>query len=625
MPQDVELTEIRTFLEGVPPFDELPESVVDALPRRMTMQYARRGTAVMAVGRDNNHLYVVRSGAIDVVNSSGRLVDRGAVGTCFGSTTLVRGNPSRFDVVAIEDCLLLVLEADTFHTLADAHPRFQRFFDSQRAARMSEAVASLHLSETGNAVLKMRARDILQPPLVSVTRRHSIRETAQVMTDEDVSAVLVLAEGGDRVEGIVTDCDLRVQVVAAGRDITDSVSTVMTPDPITADADTVLLELMIDMVSRNIHHLPVTENGRPVGVITTEDAIRVEQFNPLFLTGDIARRDTVAGIAAALKRLPDMVAALIRQDGTADDIQRVVTAVGDRVDRQLIALAEAKLGPPPVPYCWVVMGSRARLEQALAADQDNAIILDDSYDEKLHGDYFREFARFVCDALAECGYRYCPGDVMATNDAWRVPLRTWRQYFDDWMLRPTAEAILHASIFFDMRPVHGAHDLCINLLEHVAATAPSSRLFLGHMTRLAVNDSPPIGFFRGLVVEKQGEHRDTFDIKAGGVRAVVEVARVVALMSGSRKLNTKDRLDEAIANRATDAQRGEDLRDAFEFLSYVRLRHQAQLVQAGQEPNNHVAPDTLSQFEQRHLREAFWIVSRAQRTLSQLNAVPFMR
>ena len=44
----------------------------------------------------------------------------------------------------------------------------------------------------------------------------------------------------------------------------------------------------------------------------------------------------------------------------------------------VIALAEADLGPPPVPYCWVALGSRARLEQALAADQDNAIIIDDA-------------------------------------------------------------------------------------------------------------------------------------------------------------------------------------------------------------------------------------------------------
>lgn len=57
----------------------------------------------------------------------------------------------------------------------------------------------------------------------------------------------------------------------------------------------------------------------------------------------------------------------------------------------------------------------------------------------------------------------------------------------------------------------------------------------------------------------------------------------------------------------------------------MRLRHQAAQVRAGREPDNHVSPHSLSDFEQQHLRQAFAIVSRAQRTLSQLHSVPFMR
>ncbi len=623
MAEDIELAEIRTFLAGVAPFDELPPSELDTLPRQLTMKYARRRTAIMETGRDNHHLYVVRSGAVDVFNQEGRLVDRGGIGTCFGSTTLVRGNPSRFDVRAIEDCLLLVMEADTFHELSRNHPAFARFFDTQRANRLRDAVAEMQLSETGSAILKAQARDLATRPPIWVSRDTSIRDTAGVMSTEGVSSVLVL--DGDRVEGIVTDRDLRTRVVAAGLDTAEPVSTIMSGEPVTARADAPVFELIIDMVGRGIHHLPIMEAGRPIGMITTNDAIRLEQSNPLFITRDIRRQKTVEGVATAARKLSRIVEALVRQDGTADDIQRIVTAVGDRVDRRLIELAEERLGPPPVPYAWVVMGSRARCEQALAADQDNALILDNSYDEAAHGAYFRDLATFVSDALVECGYPYCPGDVMATNDRWRQPLRVWLQYFDEWITRPTAEATLQASIFFDMRPVHGASHLYEEVQQFTSSVTPQSRLFLGHMTKVAVNDEPPIGFFRGLVVEKHGRHRDTFDIKAGGVRAVVEIGRVMALTHGSRQINTRARLEEAISTGAMDRSRGEDLRDAFEFLSYVRLRHQSQQVRSGQEPDNYVAPDSLSEFERRHLREAFAIVSRAQRTLSQLHAVPFMR
>ncbi|QQS02681.1 MAG: cyclic nucleotide-binding/CBS domain-containing protein [Austwickia sp.] len=623
MGADVELAEVRDFIAGVAPFDTLPAAVLDALPRSMTMQYFRRGTAIMAVGRNNDELYVVRSGAVDVLNQQGRLVDRGGVGTCFGSTTLVRGNPSRFDVTAIEDVLALVLPAADFHALAQAHEGFARFFDSQRASRMSEAAAAIQASETGSSVFKARARDLIRQPASIVSVDTSIQGAAQQMTDDRRSSALVML--GRVLAGIVTDRDLRSKVVAQGVDVAEAVHTIMTPSPVTADADAVVFEVLLDMVSRNIHHMPITEAGQPIGVLTTNDIVRVEQDNPLFLTREIAAQESVAGIVAVAHRLPGLVETLVRQDASADEIGRVVTAVGDAVDRRLILLAEAELGPPPIPYCWVVMGSRARLEQALGADQDNALILDDSYDEARHGAYFQALAESVCGALAEAGYAHCPGKVMASNDRLRAPVRVWRQQFDEWMTRPVADAILRAGIFFDMRPVHGAIDLYAALSDHVAAVAPQSRLFLGHMTRGAVGVEPPIGFFRGLVVAKQGEHRDTFDIKGGGVRAVVEVARVIALSNGIRAVNTRQRLQEAIDTGAMDRHRGEDLRDAFEFISYVRLRHQAGQVRAGQQPDNHVRPDDLTEFDQRHLREAFAIVSKAQRTLSHLYSVSFMR
>ena len=132
---------------------------------------------------------------------------------------------------------------------------------------------------------------------------------------------------------------------------------------------------IIESVSyTHLNHLPIIEDGTPIGVLTTDDFVRAERDNPLFLTAEIAAQRDVAGIAAVARRLPGLVETLVRQDASADDIGRVVTAVGDAVDRRLILLAEAELGPPPVPYCWVVMGSRARLEQALGADQDLSLI-----------------------------------------------------------------------------------------------------------------------------------------------------------------------------------------------------------------------------------------------------------
>jgi CBS domain-containing protein len=614
MALDVELSETRDFLAHHEPFDVLPDAVLDALPARMSVEYFRRGSRLIERGRDNHHLYVLRSGAAEVHDAQGSLVDRGGEGSCFGSISLTQGNPSTFDVTAIEDSLALLLPADDFHRLCTDHPEVDAFFDAQRASRMSGAVASLQLSSTGSAILKTRVRDLVGRAPVGVATTATVRDAARVMSEHGVSSLLVM--DAERLAGIVTDRDLRTRVLAAGVDPGVAVTAVMTTDPVTGAVDALAFEVLLQMIGRHIHHLPIVDaGGLPVGIVTTTDLLRLEQANPVYLAGDIAKQPDVAGVARVSSRLPQVVQALVEQDASADDIGRVVTAVGDAVERRVIALAEADLGPPPVPYCWVALGSRARLEQALAADQDNAIVIDDAMRPE-HAAWFEALATRVTDGLVECGYPRCPGDVMATNPRWRQPLAGWRTEFSSWLHQPVPEAVLGASIFFDMRPVHGDPALFASLQRHVLAASPASKVFLAHLAKQATANEPPLGFFRGLVLEKAGDHKDTLDIKRGGIGAVVELARAHALSVGSPAVNTQARIEAAREASIVGDDRADDLRDAFEFISYVRLRHQAAQVRLGRPTDNFVSPDELSSFDKRHLREAFAIVRAAQSTLA---------
>ena len=622
MALDVELSETRDFLAHHEPFDVLPDAVLDALPARMSVEYFRRGTTLIERGRDNHHLYVLRSGAAEVHDAQGSLVDRGGEGTCFGWTSLTQGNPSTLRVTAIEDCLALLLPAEDFHRLCADHPEVDAFFDAQRASRMSGAVASLQLSTTGSAILKTRVRDLVGREPVAVATTATVRDAAKVMSEHRVSSLLVMDD--ERLAGIVTDRDLRTRVLAAGVDPRAVVTEVMTSDPVTGAVDALAFEVLLEMVARHIHHLPIVDGaGRPVGVVTTTDLLRLEQANPVYLAGDIARQPDVAGVARLSNGLPQMVQALVEQDASADDIGRVVTAVGDAVERRVIALAEADLGPPPVPYCWVVLGSRARLEQALAADQDNAIVIDDAMQPE-HGAWFEALATRVADDLVACGFPRCPGDVMATNARWRQPLARWRQEFSSWLHQPVPDAILDASIFFDMRPVHGDPALFANLQRYVLAASPGSKVFLAHLAKQATALEPPLGFFRGFVLEKAGDHRHTLDIKRGGIGAVVELARAHALSVGSPAVNTQARIEAARGAGILGDARADDLRDAFEFISYVRLRHQAAQVRRGEPTDNFVSPDELSSFDKRHLREAFSIVRAAQSALAHRYPMPYI-
>nr|WP_257908329.1 CBS domain-containing protein [Janibacter limosus] len=260
---DTELAEVADFLAGHAPFAALPARVLRALPARLTIRYHRRGSSLMAVGVDNHDLIIVRSGAIEIRDADGGLVDRCAEGSTAGSTTLIGPNPSRFDVVAIEDTLALHLPAEVFHELSQAHPDFADHFDAERGDRLRTAVSSVATNPAGEAILRTSARDPVHRAPVSVGDDVTIAEAARVMTDEGVSSLLVM--DGRGVVGILTDRDLRRRVLAVGVDPAGPVTSVMTTDPVVAAADTSALELLVTMTERTIHHLPVVEAGRPLG------------------------------------------------------------------------------------------------------------------------------------------------------------------------------------------------------------------------------------------------------------------------------------------------------------------------------------------------------------------------
>ena len=617
MALDVELAEIRDFLTAHAPFDCLPPAVIGSIPSRLSVDYHRRGTVVMAEGSTPVELLVVRSGAVELREPDGDLVERGGVGTCIGGAALAAGGPQPVTVSAIEDTLFLACPAVLFHELRDRYAEFASFFE-HRAGWLHDAVTrqrQQHVTGADRAVLQSRVGSLVRRAPVSVRTDATILDAARLMSAERISSVLVT--DGQLLVGILTDRDLRTRVLAAGADPAAAVSTVMTPNPATSGPDALAVDALLELVGRNIHHLPVVEDGRPSGMITATDLLRLQQASPVHLVGDIARAPDVATVAELATRLQWVVADLVRQGTSAHDAGRVVTSIGDAIEKRMLALAEAELGPPPVPFAWLTLGSRARFEQALGPDQDHALLLHDDYRHEPHAPYFRRLAELVTGGLETVGYPQCRGGKMATNPKWRQPLATWRAQVARWVGTPTPEAVLEASVFFDLRHQYGDPELTTELAGAQRRTSQATPIFLAHLAAHAASHHPPLGFFRGLVVDRSGEHRDTLDVKRGGINIIVEIARLHGLACGSEATSTIARLEDGVAARRLSPGLAADLRDAWEFLAHLRLRHQAEQVRWGVPADNWVDPSSISQFEQRHLKAAFGVIRSAQGALAQ--------
>ncbi len=104
-------------------------------------------------------------------------------------------------------------------------------------------------------------------------------------------------------------------------------------------------------------------------------------------------------------------------------------------------------------------------------------------------------------------------------------------------------------------------------------------------------------------------------MKRRGTAPLVDLIRVHSLAVGSRAQNSFERLDDIIDAGILPKGRAQDLKDAMEFISMVRIRHQAIDVELGIEPDNNIEPENLSDFERRNLKDAFQILSNGQNFL----------
>ena len=609
-----ELIDIRNHMAQYPPFDEMAEELLDRVVGSIEVVYFKAGTQILEFGEQNTWLCYVRSGAVEIYRRSGELYNRIGEGEIFGQFGLLMRKKVRFPAKALEDTLIYKIPGETFHYLWENDENFADFVEIEDRSRLRSALSR---REKSNELMTSKVIRLVSREPISAPCTVRLQEAARIMTDNGVSALLLMDEGGDKpvLRGIITDRDLRTRALSEALPSETPISEIMSEDLITIRSNAFIFEAMLTMLHNNVHHLPVMDRDEVRGVIALSDIVKYESQSSLYLVSNIYHQQDVKGLKKVSRDVRDSFVRMVNEDANSHMIGSAMAGIGRSFTQRLLELGEEKFGPPPVPYCFMALGSMARDEQLVVTDQDNAMILDDRFVPEQHDEYFLALAKFVSDGLAECGYTYCTGDIMATNQKWRQPLRVWKGYFTDWIDNPKAQALLNSNIFFDLDGIYGHTEFAEQLKTLVADKASNSQRFLALLARNALNRTPPIGFFRTFVLEEDGKHQKTFNLKRRGTAPLSDLIRVHALACGSRAQNSFERL-KAIGNTKLllDDDLG-NLRDALEFISIVRIRHQALAIEAGREPDNNVRPEDLSPFERSHLKDAFQVVSNAQKFL----------
>jgi CBS domain-containing protein len=298
---------------------------------------------------------------------------------------------------------------------------------------------------------------------------------------------------------------------------------------------------------------------------------------------------------------------MIAQGVQVDQITQIITLLNDHITRRVIEICTREFPKPSVPFTWIAFGSEGRQEQTLKTDQDNGILFEPA--EGLSADAIREellpLARRINEALDQCGYPLCKGNIMASNPECCLSAEEWRERFTRWADHGTPEHLLKASIFFDFRTIDGDARPVEALRDWLAERVADNPRFLHQMAANALRNRPPLGLVRDFIVSDDATHPNTIDLKIHGLTPFVDGARILALAHRIKETSTLARINALAKEHHLPHAEAEAWTHAYAYIQLLRMRQHREQESHGEEASNRVNPDNLNELDRRILKEAF--------------------
>jgi CBS domain-containing protein len=498
--------------------------------------------------------HVVKQGRIRGERESGK---GGAVqttfeisqGECFPLAALVGERPTRTLHRAAGDTFSLSIDKPTFvQLLSDSEP-FRDFclrgvsslLEQVNQRIQSGAMASISSSNSLDTPLERYA---IRNPIVC-SPDLPVRKAVARMHENNVGSIIITDDERHPV-GIFTLRDLRTMVAEEKAPLDTPIRQVMTraPSRLTARADA--FEAAMLMAEHHFAHICVVdEDDRLIGVVSERDLFslqRVDLVNLARTIGTASHLRTLVSLRSDVSRLVD---AMLAHGADSGQVVRIITTLNDVTVRRVLEL-NLKKNDPGIPFTWLTFGSEGRQEQTLLTDQDNGILFrtpagmtEDQVREKL-----LPFAEKVNRELAECGFTWCKGNIMASNPKLCLSGDEWNEWFLRFIDASTPQNLVYSSIFLDMRAVFGPREPLQELLQKVLGRIRKNKLFQKMLAGNAINRKPPLTMFRNFRYAPDGD-KHSLDLKRQGLAPFVESVRVFALANGGsdpeRSLRRKGR------------------------------------------------------------------------------------
>jgi len=536
-------------------------------------------------------------------------------GECFPLGALLANRAVASIYRAGQDTFCYELPNDDFHTLLGLSEPF-RDFCTHRIANLLEHSKQIIQAQFAQSSTEQQS---LNSPLSAVIRRlpvtcssqTSIKDALQQMHDLRIGS-MVAVDDNECPLGIFTLHDVLERIALPQIDLAGPVIDIMTTDLTSLPPYAPAYEAALYMAKHGFRHVLVVENKKLVGLVSEKDLFALQRVGLRQIGTSIRHAENVEALQQAAADIRSMAHNMMAQGVSAEQLTQFISTFNDSLTARVAELEMAASGIPDSllaeGWCWMALGSEGRFEQTLNTDQDNALIF--KVPEGVSADHMRKqllpVAKRINAKLALCGFPLCKGQIMASNPKWCLSLDEWKRTFSNWVANGTPEELMHASIFFDFRPVHGMQTLAEELRSWLAKMTVENTRFLHMMAANALRNRPPLGIVRDFVLNSSNR----IDLKLNGFAPFVDAARIFSLAAGVSYTGTIQRFRLSAPALHIAPAEVEAWINALLFIQMLRLRHhyETSMRKSGEaQPvmDNLIDPGLLNDLDRRILKEAF--------------------
>lgn len=621
--------QIYAVLKEMHPFSSLQTPLLKQIAADTLFKSYARGSYVFRRGEPSQQvLFLVIEGQAKIIAAAG--VEQTTAGyrnpgDFFGETVFLSSDPYPASVVAAQDLTCLLVSAPSFAQALAGNRDFAEYFTKTLTNRLKELYQSLLLNSTDKDLLsgqplRKRVAEVAVADVVTCLPLASVREIAFKMREAGTSSVVVVAPNQKPI-GIVTQKDLVNKVLAAENPgLNLSAYEFMSSSLVTVSHQDFIYQALLMMVKHKIKHVVVTgEKQRLCGILTVQDLFRAGNSGAMTFVNRIEQQNSIKGLAELISDIDNIQQTLLAERAYASEICALITEFYDRLTRKIILLAEAEMasegrGAPPARYCFINMGSSGRKEQYARTDQDNGIIYQDppSDQKESAAAYFLDLGEKIVSGLEACGFRRCPGEVMANNSRWCRSLSAWRAGVKQWVNKLEPHNIRDMTIFLDFRFLAGENELFENLKSFATRLFQNSDHALMFMAEDDLKHRVPLNMFKQIVTERSGRYRKKINLKATAAVHILDCVRLFALREGIKESNTYERIHKLKERGVFKADEAEYLEAAYETLMMLRIRDAVSKQKQGIDPDNYISPGELGRKEQSLLKESLLVINRLQ-------------